>query len=186
MFAQPCAGGAGVFEIPEAQHRTLSHTATLLHKRRGARGRGALGGATAELYDPTSGTVDFTGSLATGRVGHTATLLPNGKVLVAGGYHSGNSSLNRWNCTIQRPEAGKIPAASSDPENHSATLLSTGQVLVAGGRLRDGVGGFLSRVLNSTIRQVALDVDRQSRQRAPSSHTATAAQRRGACCRRSC
>jgi hypothetical protein len=74
-----------------------AHTATLLPNGTVlvAGGRGAYDVASgyqslssAELYDPASGTFTATGSMTTARDSFTATLLPNQKVLIAGGANA--------------------------------------------------------------------------------------------------
>jgi Galactose oxidase, central domain len=79
------------------------HTATLLPNGRVLITGGAdlTGGfdtssnnlASAELYDPASGTFTPTASLAAARASHTATRLSDGRVLITGGYDSRSSAL---------------------------------------------------------------------------------------------
>src|SRR5438034_1166083 len=73
-----------------------------------------------------------TGSLVTARARHTATLLPNGKVLVAGG--SNGPALS--SAELYDPASGTWTATGSlgtARERPTATLLPSGKVLVAGG-----------------------------------------------------
>src|SRR5205809_6157834 len=93
------------------------------------------GFARAELYAPTSGTWTATGSLNTARASHTASLLPNGNVLVAGGYDS-NGNFYLANAELYDPASGTWTATGSLNTGrflHTATLLPNGMVLVAGG-----------------------------------------------------
>src|SRR5205823_11552805 len=78
-----------------------------------------------------------TGSLATARAGqpsgHTATLLPNGNVLVAGG---GDIDGIHPSAELYDPASGTWSATGSlatPRSGHTATLLPNGKVLVAGG-----------------------------------------------------
>jgi len=96
--------------------------------------------ASAELYDPAAGTWTNTGSLGTARYGHTATLLPNGKVLVVGGWGTNSSVSEELNtfasAELYDPASGSWSPAGSlsvARSGHTATLLANGQVLVAGG-----------------------------------------------------
>ena len=124
-----------------------SPTATLLRDGKvlvagGGSGWGNIEGvlASAELYDPGTGTWSAIGDMiGGGRVGGTATLLPDGRVLFAG---NGPSELydpnsGTWSATRVMSEARWDP---------TATLLRDGRVLVAGGgpadaELYDPAGG---------------------------------------------
>src|SRR3954469_4816623 len=101
---------------------------------------------TASLYDPASDTYTATGAMAQGRVLHTATLLQDGKVLVAGGAGAAinltpasggqSSSAPIATAEIYDPGSGAFSTTGSlttPRAYHTATLLQDGKVLIVGG-----------------------------------------------------
>ncbi len=116
------------------------HTATLLPDGRvlvaggndDANGQGILL-SSVEIYNPATGTWSAGPSLGTARAGHSATLMPDGRVLVYAGAGNGNTYLT--NAELYDPSIGKWTAAGSNSarSRHTATLLPNGRVLAVGG-----------------------------------------------------
>jgi hypothetical protein len=93
--------------------------------------------ASAELYDPATGIWTNTGSMTTNRAHHTATLLFDGTVLVAGGNPSGGfNPVSLASAEIYDPVTGVWKGTSSmniARASHTATPLPDGRVVVACG-----------------------------------------------------
>jgi hypothetical protein len=83
---------------------------------------------------PTDGAITPASNMTIARAAHTATLLPNGKVLLAGGMQRGEVFSN--SVELYDPTTGSFAATSNMATRragHTATLLPTGKVLIAGG-----------------------------------------------------
>ena len=89
--------------------------------------------ATAEVYDPYTGTWTSAGSLSTARGFHAAALLEDGQVLVAGG---GTEGVLSTTAELYSPATGtwsQTGSMSSARRHHTLTVLENGWVLATGG-----------------------------------------------------
>jgi len=99
--------------------------------------------ASAEIFRAATLQFQPTGSMHHARISHTATLLKDGRVLLAGGYADGVTA----SAELYDPKSG----AFSETANlltarckHTAGLLPDGRVLIAGGSANEGWNGNLS------------------------------------------
>jgi hypothetical protein len=106
--------------------------------------------ANSEIYNPMTLVSGIQGSfnptaatMNTARRSHTATLLPNGNVLIVGGstilnmYSSGAQYIDEASAEIYDPATGHFSYTTGNlntgRSSHTATLLSNGKVLITGG-----------------------------------------------------
>jgi hypothetical protein len=134
---------------------TVLHRACLV-----AGGLGTNGASIheAELYDPAKGRFEPGGNMLDARFNHTATLLPNGKVLIIGGELTTNGVHPVRTAELYDPATGTFSPTGNDITRfydreidkfyyrgrmgtvwtkHTATLLADSRVLIAGGSNSD-------------------------------------------------
>jgi N-acetylneuraminic acid mutarotase len=98
-----------------------------------AQGCNLNGNAAIVEQRKNNGTVSSIRNMNTRRAAHTATLLPDGKVLVAGGFDDGTSSASTEIFDSAKQLFTTAANMSVARSGHTGTLLSNGKVLIAGG-----------------------------------------------------
>ncbi len=141
--ASPVAAQNRFVPTNSMSHPRVGHTATLLSNGYVLVTGGTLSSvspnqsitASAELYDPVTGTFIPIGPMTTARLFHSATLLPDGRVLIAGG--TGVGGVPNTTAEIFNPVGGWfVETIANLPPlgfQHTATLLPNGTVLMVGG-----------------------------------------------------
>lgn len=110
--------------------------------------------SSTEIYNPNYKEWKYGASMKTARSGHTATMLNNGKVLVAGGYIGYNflqftaTSSSELYDPVSNTWSVLSPMIDRR-QDHSAILLQSGKVLITGGR--DGISGKDESLLLSSV-----------------------------------
>jgi hypothetical protein len=137
---------AQIYPLPDGKILVSGGTNTT-----GVDGTASIFYDSAEIYDPVTGTWSNAGSLTTGgRVLHTLTLLPNGKILLTGGWN-GYEALST--AEVYNPITGTWTVISSMTRaraNHKQRILYDGRVLITGGFDSTGTAINTAEIYNPT------------------------------------
>lgn len=136
--------GLGTWSPTGSLHQArAAATATMLHNGTVLVAGGFSGGewpgtplATAEIYNASTGSWTATGSMHVPRARHSATLLPDGRVLVSGGDTTGSCCEQTMTAELYDPHTGTWTMTGSMHNGRSyagAVLLKSGKVLTFGG-----------------------------------------------------
>lgn len=101
-----------------------------------ARGQDRVGhnaGETSASERSSVGLLAPAPAMSTGRIAHSATALPDGRVLVAGGFLEEGSTNGAEIYDSDASRFSPLPAMLTTRHSHTATLLPDGKVLIAGG-----------------------------------------------------
>ena len=146
------AGALSSAEIFDPVTETFSQTGTMTAPRLGAvattlnDGKVLIAGGvqftsgnapldTAELFDPATGIFSNTSNMTIARRVYAASLLPNGKVILAGG-NDASSTLASAEAFDEAGSTFSAVASMTTPRAyHTATQLSDGRILLAGGEI---------------------------------------------------
>ena len=132
----PKSTGGSIERLATLATPRAAHTTTRLRSGDLLVAGGMAGGgsslSTAELINVSAATVTGVGSMTEARIDHTATALPDGRVVLAGGYNGEYlSSVEIFDPARKR--FAVIGSLREGRSGHTATLLPGGRILIIGG-----------------------------------------------------
>ena len=176
-FMQDRSNGS-VVSLGRMRLQRAAHSATVLRDGRVLIAGGMeqaegeeINTASAELFDPSTKTFAPAAAMNQRRAGHTATLLPSGDVLIAGGFDEGVALQSVEIFRSSTATFERVGDMLEQRDRHSSTLLNDGTVLIVGGNKNVGNNSILTAELFDPAKGIFVSAGSMWSPR--SAHTAT-------------